>query len=255
MSPQLYFSHYFTWSPCEAELCAREGRFDPAALRVFSCKLTLFSMITRCHWLHYFRQFRQIAPAQCSQLYTVTHTHTHTHSLTLSLSHTHTPRPPLFFFYPFESSGVENNVSMCDGKKFHSGGVERISSRRVKQMDVGYSSIRRKVPNPKSFFSWPCVCARFHPAGCQLLSASSTIRLQLLQTSTSVRMMEFASAATSYFFFSPLSSSLLLLPPLPPPNPPFFFFLSQPGAPVAAPWFINVYVFWSAGQKGLACDP
>lgn len=60
-------------------------------------------------------------------------------------------------------------------------------------------------------------------------------------------MMEFASAATSYFFFSSPTTSPLSRPFL------TLFFLH--GGPVAASWLINVYVFWSAGQKGMACDP
>lgn len=51
---------------------------------------------------------------------------------------------------------------------------------------------------------------------------TSTTRLQLLQTSTSVQMMEFASAATSYFFFFFLS--LASFPPSRHPYHPLFFF-------------------------------
>ena len=228
MSPQLYFSHYFTWSPCEAELCAREGRFDPAALRVFSCKLTLFSMITRCHWLHYFRQFRQIAPAQCSQLYTVTHTHTHT--LSLSLSHTHTPRPPLFL-YPFESSGVENNVSLCDRKKIpfrrcwtHIQQESETDGRRV-QFN------KKKSPKSKVFFFLGRVCvrvsilpavscwARLPLSGCNFyklppLSEWWNLHLQPLATS-------FFPLSLPHFFYSPLYP--LQTPPL------FFFFCPNQG--------------------------
>lgn len=51
----------------------------------------------------------------------------------------------------------------------------------------------------------------------------------------------------------PLSPSPLFPPSRHPCHP--LFPPSQTWGPVAASWFINVYVFWSAGQKGLACDP
>lgn len=41
----------------------------------------------------------------------------------------------------------------------------------------------------------------------------------------------------------------LPFPSLHPSSPSFFFFFSTKGGPVPGSWLINVYVFWSAGQK------
>lgn len=185
--------------------------FRSCSLGVLWCKRTVFTMIMRCHWLHYFMQFRQIGSVLCGRLY------------------------PLV---SFESSGVENNLSLCDRNPI----PEMLNAYPGEWNGwTGYGFNNKSKSSP----AWPIVSIRWvlHR------TPTSTIRLQLLQTSTSVQMMEFASAATTYFFFF---SSLLLLPFPAPLSTPFFF---QQGGPVAASWLINVYVFWSAGQKGVACDP
>lgn len=150
------------------------------SLRVIWCKLMVFTM--RCHWPHYFMQFRQLGSVLCRRLY------------------------PLL---SFESSGVENNMSLCDRNPI----PEMLNAYPTEEWSrwTGYSLIS---PNP-------VFLGRVFPsAACLLNRAPTSTRLQLLQTSTSVQMMEFASAVTSYFFFSPS----LLSPPSRHPFHPLSFF-------------------------------
>lgn len=91
--------------------------------------------------------------------------------------------------------------------------------------------------------------------GVQIASTATTkLHFKLFQSSTSGLMMEFASAGSSHVsLFLPLP---FFPSPLPSPLTPFTFCCRcETGGPVAVSWLLNVYLFWSAGQKGVACDP
>lgn len=90
-------------------------------------------------------------------------------------------------------------------------------------------------------------------------------RLQLFQTSPLLSKWWNAKRCHNLFLYPFLprhfpSSTPPQSPPEPSPhpsNPPStpLCLPSKTWGPVAASSFINVYVFWSAGQKELACDP
>lgn len=132
--------------------------FWSRSLRMFWCKRTLSTTLMRRGWLHYFMQFRQLGSLLCRQLYPL-----------LSL----------------ESSGVENNVSLCDRNP-----IPEMLNAYPEEENIRTDYALIKSPNPVLLnrASQPAERPNF----------------QLLQTSTSVQMMEFASAATTYFFFLPL---------------------------------------------------
>lgn len=139
----------------------------------------------------------------------------------------------------FCSSRVQNNVSVCDRNPYPDVLIANPAEVRNKQVRFDKKS--------KSCCPWvPIRLLRGVP--------TSTISPQLLQTSTSVQMMEFATAATSYFFLFPPYFFPTLDAPPPFLSTPFFFSKERPTGCLLINKCLG-YVFWSEGQKGLACDP